>query len=261
MTTLAVAATATTRPTLGTCVLQLPLRQPAAVAKQATALQLLSGGRFVLGLGSGSHEMEYTQAGVDFHRRGRLMDLGVTHLREAWAAASHANRPHEVTDAAGAYVQAPTSAPVPLWFGGSSAAARRRAASTGDGWVPLFLTPDEYEAALSSLRRETVEAGRDPASVEAAVVVCVSVGGDDAVSHGTTWLSRLYRLPEKAFRRHLVAGSAEACAAALQRFAQVGARHIVVMIAGSSALEQFGAIRAAWGAAEGAVPVLAGVAP
>ena len=75
LTTLAVAAVATTRPTLGTCVLQLPLRQPAAVAKQATALQLLSGGRFVLGLGVGSHEEEYERAGVDFHRRGRLMSV------------------------------------------------------------------------------------------------------------------------------------------------------------------------------------------
>ena len=77
LTTLAVAAVATSRPLLGTCVLQLPLRRPAAVAKQATALQLLSGGRFVLGLGVGSHQDEYERAGVDFHRRGRLMDDGV----------------------------------------------------------------------------------------------------------------------------------------------------------------------------------------
>ena len=93
LTTLAVAAVATTRPTLGTCVLQLPLRQAAAVAKQATALQLLSGGRFVLGLGVGSHEEEYERAGVDFHRRGRLMDEGVARLRDAWAPACLRLRP------------------------------------------------------------------------------------------------------------------------------------------------------------------------
>jgi alkanesulfonate monooxygenase SsuD/methylene tetrahydromethanopterin reductase-like flavin-dependent oxidoreductase (luciferase family) len=256
MTTLAVAATATTRPTLGTCVLQLPLRQPTVVAKQATALQILSGGRFVLGLGSGSHEGEYTRAGVDFRRRGRLMDIGVTRLREAWAARPHAARPGEAAGPA-AYVQSPTSAPVPLWFGGASTAARRRAASVGDGWIPLFLTPDEYGAALASLRKETAEAGRDPASVEAGVVVYASVG-DHALERGTTWLSHLYRLPAKAFRRHLVAGTAQACAAALQRFADAGARHIVVMVAGSPALEQFGAIRSAWGATGGAGRVLAG---
>src|ERR1700722_7348693 len=74
LSTLAIAAAATRRPRLGTCVLQLPLRHAAAVAKQATALQLLSGGRFTLGLGVGSHRGEYERAGVDFHRRGRLMD-------------------------------------------------------------------------------------------------------------------------------------------------------------------------------------------
>src|SRR5579863_4735351 len=86
LTTLAIAAAATWRPTLGTCVLQLPLRQPAAVAKQATALQELSGGRFVLGLGVGSHPVEYGRAGVDYHRRGHLMDEGIEAMRRAWAS-------------------------------------------------------------------------------------------------------------------------------------------------------------------------------
>ena len=170
LTTLAVAAAATTRPTLGTCVLQLPLRQPAAVAKQATALQLLSGGRFVLGLGVGSHEEEYERAGVDFHRRGRLMDEGVAGLREAWAA------PGPDSD----YVQEPAGPPVPLWFGGASAAARRRAAAVGDGWIPLFIAPDEYAPAVAALRREAAEAGRDPGAVEPGVVVFACVGDDDA---------------------------------------------------------------------------------
>ena len=103
--------------------------------------------------------------------------------------------------------------PVPLWFGGSSDAARRRAAAVGDGWVPLFLAPDEYGAALAALRRETAEAGRDPEAVQAGVVVFACVGDDDqAPVRGAQWLSELYRLPPKAFQRHLVAGSPETCA-------------------------------------------------
>jgi alkanesulfonate monooxygenase SsuD/methylene tetrahydromethanopterin reductase-like flavin-dependent oxidoreductase (luciferase family) len=232
LTTLAVAASATTRVRLGTCVLQLPLRQPAAVAKQATALQVLSGGRFVLGLGVGSHEAEYARAGVDFHRRGRLMDRGVALLREAWEPRAD-------------YVQAPAGPPVPLWFGGASTAARRRAAAVGDGWIPLFVTPSEYEGSLGALRRETEDAGRDPEVVEPGVVVFACVGDDDETpARGAAWLSRLYRLPAKSFRRHLVAGPPEACAAALSRFADAGARHIAVMVAGSSALEQFARLRA-----------------
>ena len=237
-TTLAVAAVTTTRPLLGTCVLQLPLRPASAVAKQATALQLLSGGRFVLGLGVGIHEPEYVRAGVDYRRRGRLMDEGVAGLRRAWAGPDEA-----VAD----YVQEPASAPVPLWFGGSSAAARRRAAAVGDGWVPLFLAPDEYGAALAALRRETAEAGRDPEAVQAGVVVFACVGDDDeAPVRGAQWLSDLYRLPPKAFQRHLVAGSPETCADRPGRYADAGARHILVMVAGSPAVEHFGQLRAAF---------------
>jgi alkanesulfonate monooxygenase SsuD/methylene tetrahydromethanopterin reductase-like flavin-dependent oxidoreductase (luciferase family) len=247
-TTLAVAAAATTRPTLGTCVLQLPLRRPAAVAKQAAALQLLSEGRFVLGLGIGIHRGEYDRAGVDFGRRGRLMDQGIAELRRAWDL-----RPEPPSD----YVQAPASTSVPVWIGGSSAAARRRAAAAGDGWIPLFLTPEEYEDALSELRRETVEAGRDSDAVEPAVVVFACVGDDeDAADWGVRWLSHLYRLPPKAFRRHLVSGTPERCAAALHRYADAGARHVVVMVAGSPALEHFAPLRQAFAAAP--APALAG---
>ncbi len=249
-TTLAVAAASTTGPTLGTCVLQLPLRRPAAVAKQATALQVLSGGRFVLGLGVGVHPGEYDRAGVEFGRRGRLMDEGIAELRRAWDL-----DPIPPTD----YVQQPASAPVPVFIGGSSAAARRRAATVGDGWIPLFLTPEEYTPALAQLRRETSEAGRDPDAVEPAVVVFACVGADDgAPERGARWLSRLYRLPPKAFRRHLVAGPADACAAVLERFADAGARHIVVMAAGSPALEHFVSLRRAFSGSHALAGALAG---
>ncbi len=238
LTTLAVAAVVTRRPTLGTCVLQLPLRDPSAVAKQATALQLLSGGRFVLGLGVGIHPGEYERAGVDYRRRGRLMDDGVALLREAWLGGEE-----DTAD----YVQLPTSEPVPLWFGGSSDAARRRAAAVGDGWVPLFIPPDDYAAAVAALRCETAEAGRSPDAVEPGVVVFARVGDDEATaSDGAAWLSHLYRLPPKAFRRHLVTGSPESCAASLRRYADAGARHIIVMVAGSPAVEHFAQIRAAF---------------
>jgi alkanesulfonate monooxygenase SsuD/methylene tetrahydromethanopterin reductase-like flavin-dependent oxidoreductase (luciferase family) len=248
-TTLAVAAASTSGPTLGTCVLQLPLRRPAAVAKQATALQILSGGRFVLGLGIGIHQGEYDRAGVDFGHRGRLMDLGIAELRRAWDP-----DPTPPSD----YVQEPVSARVPIYVGGSSVAARRRAAAVGDGWIPLFLTPDEYRVALAELRRETAEAGRDPDAVEPAVVVFARVGDDvDAHELGARWLSNLYRLPPKAFRRHLVSGPADACASALTRFADAGARRIVVMVAGSPALDHFAPLHRAFTGSHS--PSLAGV--
>jgi alkanesulfonate monooxygenase SsuD/methylene tetrahydromethanopterin reductase-like flavin-dependent oxidoreductase (luciferase family) len=139
---------------------------------------------------------------------------------------------------------------VPLWFGGASAPARRRAATFGDGWIPLFLAPDAYAAALAALRSDTAAAGRDPGAVEAGVVVFVRVGNDaDAATRGAAWLSELYRVPPKSFARHLVAGSAERCAAELHRYVEAGARHVVVMMAGPGALQQFGALHGAFAGA------------
>jgi alkanesulfonate monooxygenase SsuD/methylene tetrahydromethanopterin reductase-like flavin-dependent oxidoreductase (luciferase family) len=246
-TTLAVAAAATRTPTLGTCVLQLPLRQAAVVAKQATALQLLSGGRFVLGVGVGSHAPEYARAGVDFHRRGRLMDEGIDAMRRAW---DRGGGPDAL------YPQEPPSPGVPLWIGGSSVAARRRAATVGDGWVPLFITPEDYGPAVASLRQETEQAGRDPDAVEPAVVVFARVGADDeAPALGAEWLAHMYGLPAKAFERHLVAGEPEACAVALRRYVEAGARHLLIMVAATGAVQHFGLLRSAVVARSDAIPV------
>jgi alkanesulfonate monooxygenase SsuD/methylene tetrahydromethanopterin reductase-like flavin-dependent oxidoreductase (luciferase family) len=238
LTTLTIAAAATRRPILGSCVLQLPLRQPAAVAKQATALQLLSGGRFILGLGVGSHEPEYVRAGVDFHRRGRILDDGIAALGRAWSSAE---------EAPSHYGQEPRSPRVPVWIGGASGTARRRAATVGDAWVPLFITADDYGTAVHALRQETVAAGRPAEAVEAAVVVFVRVGPEsEAATRGAQWLSELYDVPPKAFERHLVAGPSETCAAALARYVEAGANHVIVMVAGPDAVRQFGYLRSAF---------------
>jgi alkanesulfonate monooxygenase SsuD/methylene tetrahydromethanopterin reductase-like flavin-dependent oxidoreductase (luciferase family) len=251
LTTLAIAAGATEQVTLGSCILQLPLRQPSAVAKQVTSLQHLADGRFVLGLGVGSHADEYDRAGVDFHQRGRLMDAGIEVMRQAWASAD---------DPAPDYRQLPAASRVPLWIGGASAAARRRAAAVGDGWIPLFVPLDEYGPAVTALRRETEAAGRPAEAVTPAVVVFVHVSEDDAASErGAAWLSAMYGLPPRAFERHLVAGPAETCAAGLARFAEAGARHIVVMVAGTGAVSHFAPLQAAFTARRTAVP--AGAVP
>jgi alkanesulfonate monooxygenase SsuD/methylene tetrahydromethanopterin reductase-like flavin-dependent oxidoreductase (luciferase family) len=247
LTTLAIAAAATRGPTLGSCVLQLPLRHPAAVAKQATALQHLSGGRFTLGVGVGSHAAEYARAGVDYHRRGELMDEGIAAMRAAWNPAG--------SDVAAGYVQEPASPRVPLWIGGSSVAARRRAARVGDGWAPLFLTPDDYGPALDALRQETEQNGRDPEAVEPAVVVFARVGSDDeAPRRGARWLSAMYGVPAKAFERHLVAGDPQTCAAALGHYVEAGARHLIVMVAATGAVQHFGLLRSAFVEPAQAIP-------
>ncbi|MFG1703078.1 LLM class flavin-dependent oxidoreductase [Nonomuraea sp. M3C6] len=119
-TTLAWLAGATSRITLGTTVLIVPYRHPLLVARMAANLNDLSGGRLVLGVGVGWARQEFEALGVRYDRRGRLTDEHLAAIRAAWADE-------------GDY----RSGGVPVWVGGSSDAALRRAVRFGEAWHPL----------------------------------------------------------------------------------------------------------------------------
>ena len=114
MVALAIAATATDRSLIGTSVLQLPLRQAPAVAKQSATLQTLTQGRVILGVGVGSHPGEYEQAGIDYHSRGRQLDAGIAELRRSWATGHDATSGDTTPGAAERYRQLPEPPPVPV---------------------------------------------------------------------------------------------------------------------------------------------------
>ena len=251
LTTLAIGAGATRRPTLGSCVLQLPLRHPAAVAKQATALQHLSGGRFILGVGVGSHPAEYARAGVDYHRRGRLMDEGIAKMNEAWAGADgHRRR--------AGHPLSPTSTLAPRALVDRRLESRRAPAGCCGGrrlGSALPYAGRLRAGALGALRQETEAAGRHPDAVEPAVVIFARVGPDDEAPPAVReWLSDMYGVPPKAFERHLVAGEPETCAAVLGHYVEAGARHIIVMVAGTGAVRHFASLRSAFMARTHPVP-------
>ncbi|MFI0924653.1 LLM class flavin-dependent oxidoreductase [Streptomyces sp. NPDC021012] len=128
-TTLSWLAGLTTTVRLGTTVLVLPYRHPLLVARMAANLHLLSGGRFVLGVGVGWARQEFEALGVPFTARGRLTDECLGVLRQA----RDAGRPE---------------GDVPLWIGGHSEAALRRAVRSGDAWHPLRLSLPHMRAVL-----------------------------------------------------------------------------------------------------------------
>ncbi len=219
MVVLSVAATATEDCILGTCVIQLPLRRAAAVAKQAATLQTLSRGRVVLGVGVGSHAGEYEQAGDRLPRprtAPRCRDHRAPPLvGDRWPSDEEAAR----------YRQLPASAPVPVWVGGSSEAALRRAAALADGWMPLFVSPSDYRQAVDRLAKEVERAGRAADEVIPSMVLFVSIDDDVTVGlrRGTEWMSSLYGIPAKAFERHLVSGTAAEVADVVATYRAAGA--------------------------------------
>src|SRR4030095_3144070 len=133
---LAYLAAVTTRVTLGTEVLVLPQRQPALVAKQVSTLDTLSGGRVRLGVGVGWQESEYEALGEDFHTRGVRMDEAIRLLRAYWGDAELSfESTHYPTVAMSMEPKPPQGARLPIWVGGDSGPAYRRAGQRGAGVV------------------------------------------------------------------------------------------------------------------------------
>lgn len=147
-----------------TGILILPQRQTALVAKQAATLDVLSGGRFRLGIGLGWNAVEYEALGQDFHTRGRRSEEQVNLIRQLWTQplVRFSGRWDKVTDAG--LNPLPVQRPIPIWFGAYSEPALRRAARLADGWLPRHATPEKAQPDLDLLERFLAEAGRDRSS-------------------------------------------------------------------------------------------------
>ncbi|MCH2173857.1 TIGR03619 family F420-dependent LLM class oxidoreductase [Myxococcota bacterium] len=131
----------------GTDVLVAPYRNPVLVAKMAASADRLSGGRLTLGLGTGYIHGEFEALGApDYARRGQVTDEYIQVLRclfESSGACSFAGEFVQFDDIH--FDPTPLQEPLPLWVGGNRNPAQRRAAALGDGWHPLFPTPEAYQ--------------------------------------------------------------------------------------------------------------------
>jgi len=164
-----------------TQVLILPQRQTALVAKQAACLDVLSGGRFRLGIGIGWNPVEFVGLNEDFRNRGKRSAEQIQVMRALWAEphVTFKGQWHTIDDAG--INPLPTGRRVPLWFGGHQDATLQRIAKDGDGWIALAYPPGaEAGAAFEKLRGLTKAAGRDPASV--GLEVWTSTSSEDEVA-------------------------------------------------------------------------------
>jgi probable F420-dependent oxidoreductase len=159
-------------------VLILAQRQAALVAKQAASLDVLSGGRFRLGVGIGWNPVEFTALNENFKNRGRRSEEQVKVMRALWAEphVSFKGEWHTIEDAG--INPLPLDRRVPVWFGGHDERALQRIARHGDGWIMLsYALGPESSAAFAKLRATASAAGRDPKSL--GLAVWVSAVGDE----------------------------------------------------------------------------------
>lgn len=169
-------AALTTRLELATGVLILPQRQTALVAKQAVELDLLSGGRLRLGVGTGWNPVEYEALGIDYATRGARLDEQVELLRRLWRepVVDFRGKHHRV-DRAG--ILPLPAREIPIWFGGFSPAAFRRAARLGQGFQ-FGSAGRGVRAQWEQVQAELAKAGRPLAGFGAEATVDYSKGPD-----------------------------------------------------------------------------------
>ena len=164
--TLQFVAGVTQRVKLGTTILVIPMRNPIVTAKQLASLDVLSGGRLILGAGAGWMEQEFEMLGAPFERRGARTDEYIELFKALWTEENPSFRGKFWQIEEVGFSPKPLQRPhPPIWTGGHGARALRRAGRLADAWHAAYLDPDALREPYREVQRHADEAGRDPATV------------------------------------------------------------------------------------------------
>jgi probable F420-dependent oxidoreductase len=169
-TTLAYGAACTTTIRLGTGICLVPEHNPVILAKTATTLDRLSGGRFIFGAGVGWLAEEFEALGVPFARRAQRTREYIDVMRKLWSEKVSAHDGEFARfEGVLSYPKPANGHSVPVWFGGESTPALRRVAQYGDGWLGFKLLPDAAGEKIRQIEALLATAGRKRADVTLAV--------------------------------------------------------------------------------------------
>jgi probable F420-dependent oxidoreductase len=232
LTTLAFVAGCTSRIKLLTSVMVVPHRPPIATAKILSTIDVLSGGRLILGVGAGWMKEEFALLGAPFAERGTVTDEYLEACKALWTQQRPTFAGKHVTFDDVIFEPKPIQKPhPPIWVGGESPAALRRAVKLGDAWYPgnnsqtePLDTPARLAAAVGSLRRLAQAAGRDPASLAVNLIV----------QNPFEWTS--HKTADGSARRLFTGASTDMTADAVALDA-VGVRHVAVRLGGATLRE------------------------
>ena len=214
---------------VGTLVLSQSYRNPALLAKMAANVQMLTGGRLILGLGAGWKEDEYVAYGYPFPSTGTRMDQleeALQVIRALWTEmpATFEGKHYTIRDA---YCAPQPSPLIPLLVGGGGEQRTLAiVARYADWWNFNSCTVEEYGAKLAILRRHCERIGRNPDEIQLTYLGTLSVAEDPA---------RVLRHPQK----HYIAGNAAEVTHELEQFGALGVRHFMFRIPNIETLEAF----------------------
>jgi len=218
MATLSYLAATTKRVMLGTSVLVLPYHNPVELAKYTASLDQISGGRVILGVGVGAMTEEFDALGISMRDRASLTNECIAIMKELWTNPSptYESKRWKFNDLI--FSPKPVQKPhIPLWVGGSSPGALRRAALRGDGWHPTGVSPEDFSIGRREISEMATAAGRDPDSLTWSLRVEVE-------AHGGPSSERT------AGRARLSGDDPDAMAASLAAYETAGVQHVILAL-------------------------------
>jgi probable F420-dependent oxidoreductase len=218
----------TRRVALGTSVVIVPYRHPLVMAKLVAGLDVLSQGRILLGVGVGWMEDEFRALGIGelFPVRGRVTDEYISAMRAVWSADEASFSGEFVRFEHVSALPRPVQQPgPPIWVGGNTTAALRRAARLGDGWQPYTLLPEEIAAERQRLAGWLREAGREAGSVTISLRANVRLARSSVEATGWSAMDP----------RQVIAGTPDEVIAQVRAYASAGVEHIFFSSGGGTA--------------------------
>jgi probable F420-dependent oxidoreductase len=247
---LAASAGYTRRITIGTGVLLLPLRHPGLVAKQMASLDYLTGGRVICGIGVGGESAkDFELVQVPMSERGSRTDEGIAVLRNLWSRSPADHRgTHFSFDGVALNPMPVRPGGPPIWVGGRSKAALRRAGTLTDGWMAYMVSPDRFAGSMTAVRGHAAAVGRDPDAITPSMMIPtrMEADGDAARESLRRHLGERYHFD---FSMHQIeklclAGDPDELRRRLAEYAAAGVEHVIFLFGGapSDAVEQFTAL-------------------
>jgi len=234
ITTLGAVAARTSKIKLGTGVLVLPLRNPVVAAKALGSLDVISGGRLVLGVAAGWYAREFDAVGVPFKQRGRLFERNLEILTRLWTEdrvtlqADEFNLREAVMRPKTAQHPRP-----PILIGGYVDAVLKRVATKGDGWLTYFYTPESYKKGWEKILGFAREAGRDPKTLTGTNQLAILVGKSRAETEEPMrkWLQTEWDVAawSESTIEHAIRGSVKECVEQLRTHVAAGTDRIILI--------------------------------
>ncbi|HEY1517946.1 MAG TPA: LLM class flavin-dependent oxidoreductase [Solirubrobacteraceae bacterium] len=236
---LSAAAAVTERLQLGFSVMLLALRPPAWAAKQIQTIDALSGGRLTVGVGvGGEYPEEFEAAGVAVDKRGKRVDEALAVLPDLLLG----RRVDYDGEALAVHASplAPAMARLPrILVGGRGDVALRRTVRFGDGWLPMWLSPERLVERGDRLRELAAANGRPEPSITLLILVHVDDDHERSRREAADHLEGQYKLPLHVVERWAALGPAESVAEQLQPYLDAGVGELILMTLGREPLTQY----------------------